>query len=493
MKDSLKILFVSAECFPFAKTGGLGDVTGSLPRFLRKLGHSVIIVIPKYAFIDNKKHRITTVIESMHVPMGNESLICRVSRTNLAEDLPVYFIDYEPFFGRPGLYHDDAFNDYPDNPLRFTFLSRASLQLCYELQYFPDIVHANDWHTAVLPALLKRIHGDDPLFYSAASVLTIHNLAYQGRYDRSFYHYTGLKEEDFTSDKFECLNAVNFLKGGIYFADVVNTVSNGYAEETKTSAGGHGLDFALRNKGNDYVGILNGVDYAYWNPEHDTLIPANFSSRNIKGKYFCKRVLQKELDLRKDTKTPVIGIISRLIEQKGWYVLEECIEDIVINMDVQFAILGAGDIQLERFYGSLQQRYAGKIGSFIGYSNEMAHLIEAGSDLFLMPSLTEPCGLNQIYSLKYGTLPVVRATGGLDDTVENYDPATGNGTGFKFWESSAKAIYNTVGWALDAYRNKRSHFRKLMKKAMEQDFSWEESAGKYVQLYKRAIKNKNAG
>jgi starch synthase len=492
MTGSLKILMVSSECVPFAKIGGMGDVTGALPRFIQKLGHNVIIVIPMYSFIDKINHEINVAFEKMNVGMGNEQITCSINKTTLPENVPVYFIDYEPFFGRPNIYHENDFSDYPDNPKRFTFLSKAALQLCHELNFIPDIVHANDWHTAILPAYLKRLYKDDPLLGDTASVLTIHNIAYQGRYDRSYYYYTGLGEEDFTPDKFECFNAVNFLKGGIHFADMVNTVSNGYASETRTSSGGYGLDYFLNKKGDDYVGILNGVDYSHWDPSKDTLIPANYTYDNLKGKSVCKRILQKQLGLKQLNKTPVIGIISRFVEQKGFYVLSECIEDIVNNMDVQFAILGAGDNQLETYYGNLHQRYTGKIGSFIGYNNELAHLIEAGSDLFLMPSISEPCGLNQIYSLKYGTLPIVRATGGLNDTVENYNQDTGNGTGFKFRELSGKSIYDTVNWALDTYYNRKSHFRNLIKKAMEQNFSWEKNAREYLKLYKRAMENKNS-
>jgi starch synthase len=487
MTDSLKILLVSAECAPFAKTGGLGDVAGALPRFLQKLGNNVSVVIPMYSFIDSKEHDINIVIEKLSVQMGNEHIDCRVCKTILPENVSVYFIDYEPYFGRSNIYHDNYFNDYYDNPKRFTFLSKAALKLCHELNFKPDIVHANDWHTAILPAYLKTLFKDDRLFCNTASVLTIHNIAYQGRYDRYYYTYSGLKEEDFTPDKFEYYNAVNFLKGGIYFADMVNTVSKGYASETKTPLGGHGLDSSLNEKGEDYIGILNGVDYSQWDPGKDTLIPANYTYDNIKGKSVCKRVLQKRLELHQIHKIPVIGIISRFVQQKGFYLLSECIEDILNNMDVQFAILGAGENQLETYFSNLHKRYSGKIGLSVGYNNELAHLIEAGSDFFLMPSIFEPCGLNQIYSLRYGTIPIVRATGGLNDTIENYNQDTGAGTGFKFWEPSGKAIYHTVSWAIDTYRNRKPHFKKLIKKAMEQNFSWEKSAVEYLQLYQRAI------
>jgi starch synthase len=491
MIGSLRILMVSSECVPFAKTGGLGDMIGALPVFLKKPGHDVRVVIPMYSFIDRKKYDINVVIQKMSVQMGNEHINCSVWKAILNETVPIYFIEYEPFFGRPGIYHDNYFYDYQDNPERFSFLSKASLQLCHELDFKPDIVHAHDWHTAILPAYLKRLYKNDTLFRDTASVLTIHNLAYQGCYARYYYYYTGLGDEDFTPDKFECFNAVNFLKGGIHFADMVNTVSRGYASETRTSSGGYGLDYFLNKKGDDYIGILNGVDYNLWDPETDTLIPAKYSAGDLKGKHICKKVLQKEMGLTESGKTPIIGIVSRFVEQKGFYLLSECIEAIINNMDVQFAILGAGDNQLENFYRNLNRLYPDKIGSFIGYNNELAHLIEAGSDFLLMPSIYEPCGLNQIYSLKYGTLPIVRATGGLNDTVENYNQNTGEGTGFKFWEASGKAVYNTVHWALETYHFKNTHFKKLIQNAMKQNFSWEDSTKEYLKLYTRALGKKS--
>jgi starch synthase len=491
MTEHLKILFVTAECAPFAKTGGLGDVAGSLPKFIRKLKHEIFVVTPMYSIIDRVKYNIETVLPKMDTLVNGETITCRVNKTSLPGGVPVFFIDYEPFFGRQNIYYDNYFNDYPDNPRRFTYLSLSALQLCHELNFRPDIVHSNDWHTAVLPAFLRRFYIDDPFFQDCASVLTIHNIAYQGRYNRYYYDITGLGEEDFTSDKFECYHDVNFLKGGIHFADMVNTVSKGYAAETRTSLGGHGLDAYLNRKGDNYIGIVNGADYSHWDPETDELIPANFSSFDLRGKSVCKSSLQSTLGLTISDNIPIIGIISRLVEQKGFYLLSECIEGIINNMNVQFAIVGSGDVQLEEFFKDLSVRYPGRVGTHIGYNNELAHLIEAGSDFFIMPSLSEPCGLNQIYSMKYGTLPVVRATGGLNDTVENYDQETGNGTGFKFWEPSGRAVYHTVYWALDTYYNRKPHFRKLVQTAMQQDFSWDESAGDYINLYRKALENIN--
>ena len=486
MPDNMNILFVSAECVPYAKSGGLGDVTGALPQFLKKKGHNIIVVMPMYSLIDRQLHDIVTAVREMHVEAGGEDIACSVQTASLPGDVKIYFIDYAPFFDRSGLYNDSSHLDYEDNPKRFIFLSKAALELCRLLDFAPDIVHANDWHTAMLPAYLKRLYNSDPLFRSAASVLTIHNLAYQGRYDRWFYDYSGLPEADFIPHGFECYGAVNFLKGGIIHADMVNTVSMGYADETRTAEGGYGLDYFLREKGDRYLGIINGVDYSVWDPAEDNHIPANYSINDLEGKAVCKRVLQYRSGLTGAESVPIIGVVSRLVTQKGFHLLAECIDDIINNTDIRFAILGSGDKYLETFYSDLQERHPGRVSTNIGYNNELAHLIEAGSDLFLMPSLYEPCGLNQIYSLRYGTLPVVRATGGLNDTIINYDQTTGGGTGFKFYEPSGKAIYHTILWAIETYHDRRDHFMGLILNAMSQHFSWEESAAEYVEMYAKA-------
>ena len=485
----LKILFVSAECSPFANIGGLGEVIGSLPYYLKDLGHEVRIVIPRYSFIDPNDNDLRILINNMAVEAGNENISCTVYMGLLKSKVEIYFIDYEPFFGRSGIYHDNYFNDYYDNLKRFTFLSKAALQLCKELNLSPDIVHANDWHTAILPAFLQRFYNNDPVLGNTASVLTIHNLAYQGCYDRYFYGFTGLGDEDFVPDRFEYYNKVNLLKGGIYFADKINTVSQSYASETKTSSGGFELDYHLRMRGDDYTGILNGVDYEVWDPVKDPLIPENYGPQNLTGKAECKKVLQKRFELNESDEIPLIGIISRLTEQKGLDVLSGCIENILNDMQVQFVILGTGEHQLENFYSGLSQRYSGVAGTYIGYNRELSHLIEAGSDFLLMPSLFEPCGLTQIYALKYGTIPIVRATGGLNDTVENYNRETGEGTGFKFTEPSQDAIYYTVCLAHDTYFNRKLHMQNLIKKAMSQNYSWEVTAGEYVKLYHKALDN----
>ena len=485
----MKIMMIASECVPFAKTGGLADVVGALPIALRALGHEVIVVMPKYGSINTAKYQIAPFFNQMCVWMGNAEEWCAVHKTTM-DGVPVYFIEADKYFARSGLYHDDAFNDYGDNPRRFAFLTRAALQLAHDMGFDADIVHAHDWQTALAAAYLKVWHWNDPILGKAASVLTIHNVGYQGKYGAEHYDYIGLQWSNFTPDKLEDHGSVNFLKGGIQYADLVTTVSPTYAGETRTPEYAHGMAPYLNDKGADYIGILNGVDYAQWDPATDKLIPARYSAADLSGKAVCKLELQKRFLLDIDPAIPIVGVVSRFADQKGLDLLASAIEAIVNTMKVQFVILGSGDKGLEAFYGGLPARYGGRIGSYIGYDNALAHWIEAGSDFFIMPSRYEPCGLNQIYSLKYGTLPIVRNTGGLADTVEQYDESTGAGTGFKFWEPSAHAVYYAVGWAVSTYYDRKPHIAKMIQKAMAQDFSWEESARAYLEAYRRAIANR---
>jgi starch synthase len=492
VKPPLKIAMIASECVPFAKTGGLADVVGALPKALRLLGHEVIVIIPKYASIQTSQYNLRRALSPLGVWMGNTQEWCAVYTTR-SDGVPIYFIESNKYFDRWSLYHDADFNDYQDNPQRFGFLTRAALQLCHDIGFAPDIVHAHDWQTALAPAYLKIWHWNDPLLGGAASVLTIHNLAYQGVYNTYSYDYLGLQPSNFTSDKFEDHGNINFLKGGIYYADMVNTVSPTYASETRTPEYGYGLAPYLNNKGGNYIGILNGADTERWNPATDPLIPARFSRENLAGKAICKRELQQRFMLEVDPRLPVIGVISRFVQQKGLDLLAQTIESIINNMQVQFVILGAGDKGLEAFYGNLPARYPRRIGSYIGYYEEDSHWIEAGADFFLMPSIYEPCGLNQMYSLTYGTLPIVHATGGLDDTVQQYDERTGAGTGFKFLAPTARAIFDTTGWAVSTYYDRPQHIQQMVQTAMAQDFSWENSARKYLEIYQKAIQNKTRG
>jgi len=483
----MKIAMVAAECVPFVKTGGLADVVGALPAALQKLGHEVIVILPLYSAIDRRKHGIEPFLAPLGVWMGDTCQWCAVHRVIGEDGLAVFFVEYNDYFRRDGLYHDAHFSDYPDNARRFAFFSRAALELLRQTVWRPDIVHAHDWQAATALAYLKLWHGDDPLLAGAAGVLTIHNIAYQGIYGAEHLAYTGLNREAFIPEIFEDHGRMNFLKGGIHFADMVNTVSPTYAEETRSGPFSWGMSPFLNRKGDRYRGILNGVDYDHWSPERDRYLPAPYSARDLDGKAAAKERLQRTFGLRLDPAIPTVGVVSRFVAQKGLDVAAEAVDRILGGMDVQFAIVGAGEKGLEAYYGDLPRHYPGRVGSHIGYSDELAHLIEGGGDFFLMPSRFEPCGLNQIYSLRYGTLPIVRAIGGLEDTVEQYDEATGAGTGFKFNTLSPAAIHDTVGWAVSTWYDRPTHIAAMRQAAMARDFSWEASARAYVALYERAV------
>jgi starch synthase len=487
----LNILIVASEMEPYAKIGGLADVSASLSRALKDNGHDVRVVIPKYGSIDTNSLSINTILEPMGVWMGNIEEWCSVSEIKTAHNVPVYCIDHELYFHRDGLYHNKLMHDYDDNPVRFGFFSRAALQLCKDIGFTPDIIHVNDWQTSLIPAYLKTWHWNDPVLGKAATLLTLHNVAYQGIYSKHHMDYLGLGWHNFTDDKMESYDRLNLLKAGIYYSDAITTVSPSFAKEITSPHGGFGLAPYLSKRSNVLFGIVNGIDETVWDPQTDPLIPAHFSSTNLRGKALCKRALQKSFGLTIDKSVPVIGAIGRFVEQKGFHLVAGTIRRILDIMDVQFVILGTGEHSLQQFFGSLPEQYPGKVGSFIGFDNMRAHLIEAGCDFFLMPSLFEPCGLNQMYSQHYGTLPIVRATGGLDDTVENFDETSGEGSGFKFYDATEDAIYNTVKWAVSVYKEKPSQFKTMISRVMNLDLSWKKSAQHYEKAYNCAIANKN--
>lgn len=480
-----KILIASSEAVPFVKTGGMGDVCGALPKVLKQLGHDVRLVLPRYWCIGKEKYNLKTRLLSMGVPMGDRTVWCSVMEGQ-TDGVPVYFIDHENYFGRAGLY-DDGKWEYPDNADRFAFFSKACLQLCRDINFQPDIVHANDWQTSLLPAYIKIWYLNDPFFKDTASVFTIHNIGYQGTFPRRNYAFLGLGEENFTESKFESWDGVHFMKGAIFYADAISTVSPSYAEEILTPEGGTGLAPYLNRRKDDLVGILNGADYDHWDPRNDPFIPENFSAEDLSGKVACKRELQREFLLEENPNIPIIGVISRLAGQKGLDLVGPIIKSVVKDMIVQFVFLGAGEKYLEDFFGGLPAEFPGKIGAWIGYNNEKAHRIEAGADFFLMPSLYEPCGLNQMYSMRYGTLPIVREIGGLKDTVRQYDERTGEGTGFKFNSIDPMAVYYSIGWAVSTYYDRPHHMARMKAAGMKTDFNWYDSAKKYVELYDRAL------
>jgi starch synthase len=479
-----RILFVSSEVTPFAKCGGLGDVCGALPKVLKARGHDVRIVMPRYWGINKEKRGLKTILSPMGVHMAHEQLWCEVS-AGMLDDIPVYFIEHEHFFGRAGIY-DNGIEAYHDNAARFGFFSRACIQLAQNINFKPDIIHANDWPTALVPAYIKIWERHNPFFKNTATVLSIHNIAHQGVFPGSYMDFLGLGYEHFTSDTFESCGYINFLKGGIFFADFIATVSPTHAEEILSLEGGHGLAPYLERRRDDIVGILNGVDYGEWDPKHDPHIPMRYCENTLWAKQIAKSKLQETFHLRTDPNTAVIGITSRLVYQKGVHLLQDIIKHVVHSMRVQFVILGKGEKYFEDFFGGLPAECSGKIGAWIGYTDDRAHLIQAGSDFSLMPSLFEPCGLAQLYSMRYGTLPIVRRTGGLSDTVDQYDGESGSGTGFCFDTACPHALYGTIKWALDTFYQKPVHIQRMRKNAMQQIFCWNTAAGKYEHAYHRA-------
>lgn len=487
----LNILLIASECVPFAKTGGLADVVGILPKFLKKMGHDVRVVMPRYYKIDKTKLKPLQSAMPLGVPMGIvPEQWCGVYEGVLPNsDVPIYFIDHEVYFGRDALYNNEAGEGFLDNDNRFVFLSRAAMQLSKALHFKPDILHANDWHTAAVPLFLNTHYKNDSHFAGCASVLTIHNMQYQGQFYEGLMDVLGVGWEHYTFLELEQNGCVNLLKGGIYHANMINTVSNGYRDETMTPEYGYGLEGVMRDREAFYRGIINGMDYEEWNPADDKYLVANYDIGNMDGKTLCKADIQKIMDLPITDQKPLFGVVSRLVEQKGVHILADAF-DWIMGLDVQFVMLGEGDAWAHEFFRSMAQKYPQKFAVKIGYDNALAHKIEAGADFFVMPSIFEPCGLNQMYSLRYGTPPIVRATGGLNDTIENFDERHKSGDGFKFFDATPAALYNTIGWATYTFYNNKDGLEMLRLNGMQKRFTWEESAKKYLSLYEDALRLK---
>jgi starch synthase len=522
-EKSLKILMCTSEAVPFAKTGGLADAVSSLSLALANLGHEVKIVMPRYYGVN--RDALKKLEGALGVPMAGGEEWSAVYTTELPGGKPpktasktavdsadsdteaeikkkpvkVYFIDHEGFFGRDGIYGNPWEPDFLDNPRRFAFFNKACFQLCRKIGWYPDILHAHDWPAAIAPVYLRYAEkyaspvtasGRAGSFEKTASVLTIHNLGYQGIYSKDLYYYTALGWDVFYQAGFDDWNMMNLLRAGIYSADRVNTVSPNYAKETLTREGGFRMDGVLGYRGGAYSGILNGLDTSVWNPATDKYLPATYSVNDMKGKAKAKQALQRCYGLPENDKVPIIGMICRLTEQKGIGQLfgpaYGSAYSICRDMDMQFVFLGAGEAWAEHEISGLSARLP-NFKAHIGYSEELSHLIEAGSDFFLMPSLYEPCGLNQMYSLNYGTIPIVRNTGGLTDTVQNFNQETGEGTGFMFDYLSPHSIYDTVNWAVWTWHNKKDDIEAMRRRGMEQDFSWNKSAIEYTELYQRAL------
>lgn len=479
----LNILFCASEMSPFAKTGGLADVAAALPKHLVRLGHRVIVVLPRYYIIDRAK--LQFVKGNIGVDMGALGTLWAGAFKTEWKGVEVYFIDYERYFGRVNLYTDENGFAYSDNDQRFIFFAKAALELARSIDFVPDIIHANDWHCAAQPILLNTKLRNKPFFSKTASVFTIHNLQHQGVFAREAFDYLGIDASHFNPFEMEALGALNLMKGAIYHSDKITTVSKKYAQEIQTPAFGFGLDEHIRAHSYKLYGILNGVDYEEWNPATDPYIAKNYDIDNLEGKKLCKADVQRIFNLPEQEDIPLIGYIGRFAEQKGIGLIAQALHDLA-HLPVQMLFLGSGEKWAEGFFSDVAAYYP-NIGSYIGYSNELAHKIEAGSDLFLMPSLFEPCGLNQIYSLRYGTLPIVRAVGGLDDTIQNFDPVTKKGDGFKFYDATKEALYGTVKWAVDTWLGDKEAVATMIDTAMRQRFSWEKSAKEYEKVYCDAL------
>jgi starch synthase len=483
----MHVAFAASECVPYSKTGGLADVVGALPRALAGLGHQVTVYVPKYR--QTKLQQSRTVVRSITIPFDDEYRFCSILDGGVQAGVQFYFVDYPPFFDRESLYGTPD-GDYPDNAERFTLYSRAVLEAS-KILGVPDVFHCHDWQSALVPILLRNLYSEDPAFHDLPVVFTIHNMGYQGLFPPDILPLLMLPWDLFTIRKLEFFGKVNFLKGALTESDFITTVSRKYSQEIQTAEYGFGLDGVLRARSATVTGILNGVDYNEWSPELDKFTAAKFSPNDLKGKCECKKDLLAQFGLTEtDPELPIIGIVSRFAAQKGFDLISQ-IADRLAREEMVIIGLGAGDKEYEELFRRLNQQFPKKIAVKVAYDNAIAHKIEAGADMFLMPSRYEPCGLNQIYSLKYGTVPVVRATGGLDDTIEPWDPKTGKGTGFKFTEHSGEALLATIRAALQAYGDKQG-WHTLMRNGMVKDFSWNASAREYVRVYERVKQTRAA-
>ena len=480
----MHVVFAASECVPFAKTGGLADVVGALPAELAKLGHEVTVYLPLYACVRRQiKGKFRYAVRSITIPFQHYNRFAGIVNGGRQRGVQFYFVDCPEMFDREELY-GVAGVDYPDNAERFALYCRAVLEASKQLGV-PEVFHVHDWQAALIPVYLRTVYATDPVLNRSGVVLTIHNAAYQGAFPPVTTERLLFPWELFTMDKVEQYDTFNFLKGAMVYSDILTTVSRKYAQEIQTPEFGEGLDGVLRGRAQDLRGILNGVDYAQWNPATDANLAAHYTPENLAGKRECRADLLSAfgLELVEDA-TPVIGIVSRFAVQKGFDLLEE-IAGRLSEMEVAVVALGSGEPVYEKFFRDWAFWNKSNVAVRIGYNDALAHKIEAGADLFLMPSLYEPCGLNQIYSLKYGTVPVVRATGGLDDTIEEWNPRQGSGTGFKFTDVSGEALLAAIERALAAFED-QAGWKRLMLNGMARNYSWEQPAREYAAVYEEA-------
>ena len=479
----MEILFVSSEVVPFAKAGGLADVAHHLPKALAKLGHKVSVVTPKYSGSDDFKD-VRDTGAKITVPMTWRNEEASIFVSDISDIVTVYLVDKDAYYGRQGLY-GNAYGDYEDNAERFIFFSRSILELCKTLELKPDVIHCNDWQTGLAPAYLKTLYRDYEPLSRTATVFTIHNLGAQGIfwvYDLSL---TGLGWEYFTPETLEFYGNLNLMKGGLVFADLISTVSPTYAEEILLPENGFGLHGLLAKRKEDLHAILNGVDYDTWDPRNDTFIAAQYDMDHLDRKLLCKRDLQDKCGLDKNAEGPLVAIMSRLLDRKGLDLVSAVFEQ-MLDLGAQFVIMGKGEDRYHSFFKEMADARPDRVWLSITYDYPTAHRIEAAADMILVPSRYEPCGLDQLYSMRYGAIPLVRATGGLDDTVEEYDPEANAGTGFKFRDYAPDALIEAFKRAVDVYARK-DEWLGLMKRAMRREFSWESAATQYVEMYEQAI------
>jgi starch synthase len=482
----VRILFVASEGLPFSKTGGLADVVEALPKALVAQGHEVAVVLPRY-----KGTKTTAVVmPSVTVQLGPRLRFPAVLDGTVLSGVRYFFVDDPAYFDRDGVYGGSS-GDYPDNAERYSEFCRTAIEIAKHV-WPPDVIHCHDWQTALVPVLLRTSYGDDPAVKDIPVVFTIHNMGYHGQFGKDVLEPAGIPATLFHPGALEFYGNVNLLKGGLIYSDYLTTVSRKYAQEIQTPEFGYGLDGVVRNRADRLVGILNGVDYAPWNPEKDKLIAMKYSTKDLSGKQACKQALLELFELSQDhLGRPVIGIVSRFADQKGFDLIAERAHE-MMQEDLQLVVLGTGERRYEDLFRALAAAYPGRVGVKIAYDDAIAHKIEAGADMFLMPSRYEPCGLNQIYSLKYGTVPIVRATGGLDDTIEPFDLEHGTGTGFKFVEYSGAALLHCVRQALHHHMDERI-WKRIQLNGMAKDFSWKAPAAEYAKLYAAARAIRGSG
>ena len=476
----LKILILAAEIVPFAKVGGLADVVGALPKALQSLGHDVRLAMPRYKQVQPDRFSLEPVLNDLTVQMSNFQVSAQVLQGTVSNAIPVYMIDAPRFFERENIY------GYTDDGERFILFCRAVLEAMRTLDWSPDIIHCHDWHTGIVPNWMHTIYHNDPFYSDTATVYTIHNLAYQGIFGYRILEVAGVASNGFLYPQItELANVVDIMGRGILFADAITTVSERYAQEILTPTFGEKLDHLLRSRREHLFGILNGLDYDEMNPVTDRYIQANFDAQSLDKRVENKRALQEQAHLPVDADIPLLAMISRLTDQKGFDMLAQIIQPLLAQ-GVQFVVLGIGDQHYHELFQNLATRYPEQVAIFLTFNTELAQHIYAGSDMFLMPSRFEPCGLGQLIAMRYGSVPIVRCTGGLADTVQEYDPRTGEGNGFSFVNYDPWELFAAIVRALELYRFK-DIWRTLQQRGMAADHSWHASALRYVEVYRNAL------